>query len=470
MHIEQIYTGCLSQGSYYIRSGKEAAIVDPLRETDPYIERAKKDGVQITYIFETHFHADFVSGHLDLAEMTGATIIYGPGASPSFKIHPAKDGEDFQLGEVTIRALHTPGHTLESTTYLLLDKEGKEVAIFTGDTLFLGDVGRPDLAQGENDYSSSDLAGMLYDSLKEKILPLPDHVLIYPGHGAGSACGKELMDATVDTLGNQKKVNYALKTANKEEFIKAVTEGLDQPPAYFPDNVMMNKKGYTSLDKVFKKSLKPIHPNLLESLIRKTGATILDTRNAEDFSKGFICGSINIGLSGQFAPWVGALLEVVNKPLVLVCDKGKEKESIRRLARVGFDKVLGYLEGGTEGWLKSKRPLDTIDRINPEKFISLLEKVDWVIWDVRKPSEFASGRVKGAINLPLDTINQWSCKRFNGKLAVLYCGGGYRSMIAASILKARGVHHFVDVEGGFSKIAELNPPLEKEEQTASAGA
>ncbi len=468
--IEQIYTACLSQGSYFIRSGEDAAIVDPLRETEPYLELAEKEGVKIKYIFETHFHADFVSGHLDLAEITGATIVYGPGASTSFNIHSATDGEEFPIGDHTIVALHTPGHTLESTSYLLKDKKGKELALFTGDTLFLGDVGRPDLAQDSSEYSMQDLAGMLYDSLQEKILPLPDDVVVYPGHGAGSACGKKMMDKTVDTLGNQKKVNYALKTEGKEEFIRVVTEGLEAPPSYFPDNVQLNKEGYTPLEKVMKKSLNPLNPERFETVVRRTCATILDTRDPGEFSKGFVCGALNIGLCGQFAPWVGALLENVNKPLVLVCEPGKEKESIRRLARVGFDRVLGYLEGGMESWVKSHRPVDTIDRITAADFISRLTTENWVVWDVRRPVEYKSGRVKGAINLPLNIINEWSCKRFNGRMAAIYCAGGYRSMIAASILKARGVHHFVEVEGGYKKLVELNPPLEIDEPSASTGA
>ena len=454
--VEQIYTACLSQGSYYIRSGDEAVIIDPLRETTPYLERAKRDGVKIKYVFETHFHADFVSGHLDLAGKVNAPIVYGPGADPAYDVYIAHDGEEFQVGEITIVALHTPGHTPESTTWLLKDASGTERAIFTGDTLFLGDVGRPDLAQESGGLTKEDLAGMLYDSLQKKILPLPDDILIYPGHGAGSACGKNMMDETVDTLGNQKKVNYALQAKSKEEFIKLVTEGLEEPPAYFPENVRLNREGCNQLDRVLKKNDNPLSVNRFSELARNSCSLIIDTRSPADFCEGFIVGSVNIGLDGQFAPWVGALVTSINRSILLICEPGREQEAILRMARIGYDRVEGYLEGGIDSWKKAGFPLSTIDRITAERFEQIIaDHSDQIqIWDVRRPSEFELSHVKDAINLPLSDINDWSCKNRDGKVGVIYCRSGYRSMIAASILKAKGHHHILEVEGGFNKIKE----------------
>jgi hydroxyacylglutathione hydrolase len=469
--VEQIYTACLSQGSYYIRSGKTAAVVDPLRETDPYIEMAERDGAEIKYIFETHFHADFVSGHLDLARKTGATIVYGPQATPAFEAYIAADGEEFEVGDLKIRTLHTPGHTLESTTWLLFDPAGKERAIFTGDTLFLGDVGRPDLAQGDADMDMKDLAGMLYDSLQNKIMTLPDEVVVYPGHGAGSACGKNMMKETVDTLGNQKKINYALKVRSREEFVEAVTDGLGAPPAYFPENVNLNKIGYSDLEKILEKSLRPLSPAEFVELAGRNCAVILDTRAPEDFCRGFIPSSINIGLNGRFAPWVGAVLENVKKPLLLVCEPGCEEEAIIRLARVGFDRILGFLDGGIERWKKSGRTMDSVVRVSPKDLAESIENGDQLeLWDVRRPSEYHTLRIKGSLNKPLDFINLWSCRRTNGITAVVYCAGGYRSMIAASILKARGIHNFVEVGGGFNEIKKLNLEFEKSEEIGAESA
>lgn len=459
--VEQIYTGCLAQGSYYIRCGNEAAVIDPLREPDPYIERSRRDGVTIKFIFETHFHADFVSGHLELSKLTGAPVVFGPGADPEFDAHIAEDGEEFKIGNITLKALHTPGHTLESTTWLLLDENGKEKAIFTGDTLFLGDVGRPDLAQDSGDLSMEDLAGMLFDSLSKKIIPLPDEVVVFPGHGAGSACGKNMMKETVDTLGNQKKVNYALKAQSREQFIKEVIKGLAPPPAYFPENVSLNRKGYIDLNKLVKRSFRALSPAEFTKVASDQMAVVLDTRTPDDFHKGFIPCSINIGLNGQFAPWVGALLEEVHKPLLIVCDPGKEKETIIRLARVGFDQILGFLKGGIENWKLSGRSVDYIHRVSPEEFKTELESAeDYELWDVRRPDEFEKGRVKGSLNKPLEYIGEWACRRTNGVTAFVYCAGGYRSMIAASILKARGIHNFVEVAGGYSRIKKLDIELE----------
>lgn len=458
--VEQIYTGCLAQGAYYIRSENEVAIIDPMRDTKPYLERANEDGAEIKYIFETHFHADFVSGHLDLSQKTNAPIVFGPKAKPMFDAYIAKDNEEFKIGKVSLVALHTPGHTLESTTYLLKDQNQKPIAIFTGDTLFLGDVGRPDLAQSGMDLTKEDLAGMLYDSITQKILPLPDEVIIYPGHGAGSACGKNMMNETVDSLGNQRQFNYALQTKSKEEFVKVVTDGLPPPPSYFPDNVRLNQMGYSNLEKTLEQGLTPLNSEEFESLRIEHLATVLDTREPETFSRGFIPGSINIGLDGQFAPWVGALLENVRKPLLLICPEGREEEAVTRLARVGFENIFGFLDGGVDTWKKSCRTLDQIERITPEEFANKLNKDPIQIWDVRRPTEFHSSHLKGALCKPLDSINEWSCSRSNGVSAAIHCAGGYRSMIAASILKAKGVHNFVEVSEGYNKIKTLNVDLE----------
>ncbi len=463
--VEQIYTGCLSQGSYYIRSGREAVVIDPLRETAPYLERAERDGVEIKYIFETHFHADFVSGHLNLARKTGAPVIFGPKANPSYKAYIAKDGEFFEFGKIKIKTLHSPGHTLESTCWLLLDENDRERAIFTGDTLFLGDVGRPDLAQADSDLTSEDLAGMLYDSLHEKIMPLPDDVIVYPGHGAGSACGKNMMKETVDTLGNQKKVNYALKAKTKEDFIRAVTDGITAPPAYFPENVYLNKMGCPDLEAVMERSLNPLSPGKFVELASRHCAVILDTRSPDKFCKAFIPCSINIGLQGRFAPWVGAVLENIKKPILLVCDDECEKEAIMRLCRVGFDNIIGYLDGGIESWKKSGRPLDRIERVMPKDLEESLKNGDELeLWDLRTPVEFGNLRIKGSKNRPLGSINDWSCRRTRGKILVLYCAAGYRSMIAASILKARGIHNFVEVDKGFNFLKQLDLEFESDEK------
>jgi glyoxylase-like metal-dependent hydrolase (beta-lactamase superfamily II)/rhodanese-related sulfurtransferase len=445
MTIEQIYTGCLAQGAYYIRSGNEAAIIDPLREVDSYIERVRN-------------HADFVSGHLDLAAKTGATIVFGPTAAPKFKAHIAIDGEELKVGNIVFKVLHTPGHTMESTTYLLKDEDGKEVAIFTGDTLFLGDVGRPDLAQKAAHLTKEQLAGLLFDSLHSKIIPLSDSLMVYPAHGAGSACGKNMSKDTVDTLGHQKQTNYALRASmSREEFINEVTDGLEAPPAYFPENVRMNKEGYESIDKVIKSGTQPLTTEEFELIANETGALILDTRSANDFRMGFIPNSINIGIEGSFAPWVGALIPGVNQPLLIISDKGREEEVVTRLARVGYDNTLGYLNNGFESWVAAGKEIDTIDSIAAEELSNQLTK-DTIIIDVRKQSEFQAEHVEGAINLPLDFINDYLAEIPKQGKVFIHCAGGYRSMIAISILKARGWDNLIDVSGGFKAIAETAIP------------
>ncbi len=458
MRIEQIYTGCLAQGAYYITSNGEAAIIDPLREVQPYIERAQKDDVQIKYIFETHFHADFVSGHIDLSKKTGAAIVYGPTATPEFDALIAYDGQEFKLGDVTIKVLHTPGHTLESATFLLIDEKGKAHCIFSGDTLFLGDVGRPDLAQKAADMTQEQLAGMLYDSLMNKIMPLPDDVIVYPAHGAGSACGKNMMKETVDTLGNQKKVNYALNQPNKEAFVKAVTDGLLPPPAYFPMNVAMNKKGYESIDVIKQRGLKSLSPEELEQMVEITEAIILDTRNPAEFAKEHIPQSINIGIHGDFAPWVGAIIGDVTQNIILVADEGMEDEAVTRLARVGFDHVLGFLQGGIPSWKKALKETDAVNRITTVQFEKEFNAACNVVLDVRKESEYAAEHVDGAYNRPLSYINEWLDGIDPKQHFYMHCAGGYRSMIAASILKARGYHNFSEVEGGFNEIGKTSVP------------
>lgn len=460
MTIEQIYTGCLAQGAYYIQSEGEAAIIDPLREVSPYIKRAAADGVQIKYIFETHFHADFVSGHVTLAEKTGAPIIYGPNANPSFEAHIASDGEEFNLGKVTIRALHTPGHTMESTTYLLLDEEGKETAIFTGDTLFLGDVGRPDLAQKSSELTMQDLAGYSYDSLRNKIMPLPDDVVVYPAHGAGSACGKNMMKETVDTLGNQKKVNYALRAdMTKEEFIKEVTDGLETPPAYFPLNVKLNKEGYESIDKVLADGLKPLSPADFENLANETEALMLDVRRPEEFAEAHIPNSIFIGLDGSFAPWVGELIVDVQQPIILVAPEGREEEAVTRLSRVGFDKTLGYLKGAMKAWIAAGKETDKVNSVPANTLQVAVADKSTPIFDVRRPSEYLSEHAVGATNTPLGEINEHLAEFPKNKKFFVHCAGGYRSMIAASILKSRGFHNLIDVQGGFKAIKQSDLPV-----------
>lgn len=451
MKIEQIYTGCLAQGAYYIVSEGEAAIIDPLREVQPYLDRLAKDNVKLKYIFETHFHADFVSGHVDLSKKTGAPIIYGPTAAPEFEAIVAEDNQIFEIGKIKIKVLHTPGHTMESSTYLLIDENGKNHAIFSGDTLFLGDVGRPDLAQKAANLTQEELAGLLYDSLYNKILPLEDDITVYPAHGAGSACGKNMQKETVDTLGNQKQTNYALKQTSKESFIAAVLDGLTAPPKYFGMNVAMNKKGYTSFDEVLAKGKTALSVDEFETAAEETGALILDTRNAAEFHKGFIPQSINIGLKGDFAPWVGSMIVDVQQPILLVCDDCTEEETITRLSRVGFDNVLGYLKGGFESWKNSGKEIDTIHRISPEEFAEKFNVNSKVI-DVRKEGEYAAEHVNDAYSKPLSYINDWVGNINPDEHFFLHCAGGYRSMIAASILQARGYRNFTEVEGGFNGI------------------
>ena len=455
MNIEQIYTGCLSQGAYYIESQGEAAIIDPLREVKPYLEKAKKNKATIKYIFETHFHADFVSGHVTLAKETGATIVYGPEAKTGFDSLIAKDQQEFEIGEITLTVLHTPGHTMESTTYLLRDASQKDIAIFSGDTLFLGDVGRPDLAQKAADMTQEDLAGILYESLRKKIMPLADDVLVYPAHGAGSACGKNLSKETVGTLGEQKKTNYALRAdMTKEEFIKEVTDSLLPPPQYFPLNVKMNKEGYEDIDTVLKSGTTPLDPEAFEKLADQSGAIILDVRHQDAFAEGHIPQSIFIGIDGGFAPWVGALIGDVEQPILLVAPEGREEETVTRLARVGFDNALGYLNGSFEAWKKAGKATDSVEGIDTTKLKTLSEKENLTVFDVRKPGEYLSEHLPDAKNTPLDFINEHMNEFPTGTPFYMHCAGGYRSMIAASILKSRGIHNLIDVRGGFGAIKE----------------
>jgi hydroxyacylglutathione hydrolase len=458
MKIEQIYTGCLAQGAYYIVSNGEAAIIDPLRETQPYTERLAKDGVKLKYIFETHFHADFVSGHLDLSKKTGAPIIYGPNAKPEFEAITAEDNQVFALGNVKIKVLHTPGHTMESTTFLLIDENGKDNAIFSGDTLFLGDVGRPDLAQKAANLTQEQLAGLLYDSLMNKIMPLADDVTVYPAHGAGSACGKNMMKETVDSLGNQKKMNYALNQPNKEAFIAAVTDGLLPPPAYFGMNVAMNKKGYESFETVLHNGMRALSVEEFEVAAESTGALMLDTRDNGDFFKGFVPQSINIGINGDFAPWVGALIGDVKQSLLLITEEGKEEETVTRLTRVGFDNILGHLKGGFKAWVAAGKDVDTVNRITASEFSSAVDVKNDKIVDIRKESEYSAEHVENAYSKPLAAVNEW-IKDINPKEHFfMHCAGGYRSMIAASILQARGFRNFTEIAGGFKAIAETTVP------------
>jgi glyoxylase-like metal-dependent hydrolase (beta-lactamase superfamily II)/rhodanese-related sulfurtransferase len=458
MKIEQIYTGCLAQGAYYITSEGEAAIIDPLREVKPYLSRLQKDNVKLKYIFETHFHADFVSGHIDLKEKTGAAIVYGPNADCEFDCISAKDGEEFKIGAVIIKVLHTPGHTLESTTFLLKDENGKDHCIFSGDTLFLGDVGRPDLAQKAAHITQEELAGMLYESLMNKIMPLADDVIIYPAHGAGSACGKNMMKETVDTLGNQKCINYALNQPNKETFVKEVTEGLLPPPGYFGFNVAMNKKGYESFDTVLNNGMRALTPDEFEAAAETTEALILDTRNNNEYYKGLIPQSVNVGLDGDFAPWVGALIMDVKQPLLLITEPGKEEEAVTRLSRVGFDNILGHLKGGFVAWLAAGKEADVVDRITAERFANEVEIEKDKIIDVRKETEYNAEHIKDAYNRPLAYINEWIKDINPEEHFYLHCAGGYRSMIAASILQARGYRNFTEVQGGFNEISKTAVP------------
>ena len=453
MKIEQIYTGCLAQGAYYIESNGEVAIIDPLREVAPYIKRAANDKAKIKYIFETHFHADFVSGHVTLAKETGAPIIYGPNANPTFDAIIAKDGQEFKLGDITIKVLHTPGHTMESSTFLLKDKNGKDYAIFSGDTLFLGDVGRPDLAQKAAHMTQDQLAGLLFDSLRNKIMPLADDVIVYPAHGAGSACGKNMMKETVDTLGNQKKMNYALRAdMTREEFVKEVTEGLLPPPKYFPLNVKMNKEGYEDFDEVLERGATALSPDAFETAANETGAIVLDVRHQNDFVKGHIPRSIFIGLNGDFAPWVGALIADVEQPLLLVTPEGKEEEAITRLSRVGFDGTIGFLKGGFEAWKKAAKDYDTITSLSAEEVTEALKTKKIPVFDVRKETEYLSEHVIDAENTPLSSLNDYLAEFPDKEEFIVHCAGGYRSVIAASILKSRGIHNLIDVAGGFAAL------------------
>lgn len=457
MKIEQIYTGCLAQGAYYIESNGEVAIIDPLREVQPYLDRAKRADAKITHIFETHFHADFVSGHVTLSKKTGAPIIYGPNANPTFEATIAQDGQEFKIGDVTIKALHTPGHTMESTTYLLKDKSGKDHSLFTGDTLFLGDVGRPDLAQKASTITQEELAGILYDSLRSKIMPLADDITVYPAHGAGSACGKNMMKETVDTLGNQKKMNYALREdMTREEFIAEVTDGLLPPPAYFPLNVKMNKEGYEDIDTIIERGAISLSPDDFERAANDTGAIMLDVRHQQEFAKGHIPGSIFIGIDGSFAPWVGDLIQDVNQPILLITNTDRVTETITRLSRVGFDNTIGYLKGGFETWKKASKEYDTVTSIPASEFKTIKEKMDEKvpIFDVRKPGEFESEYVLNASHTSLSSINDHLAEYPSEETFYLYCAGGYRSIIAASILKKRGIHNLVDVQGGYKAIKE----------------
>jgi glyoxylase-like metal-dependent hydrolase (beta-lactamase superfamily II)/rhodanese-related sulfurtransferase len=456
MKIEQIYTGCLAQGAYYIQSGNEAVIIDPLREVQPYLEKAEKNGAKIKYVLETHFHADFVSGHIDLAKKTGATIVYGPLANPTFETHIAHDGEVLTVGSLKLKVLHTPGHTMESTCYLLLDENDKELALFSGDTLFIGDVGRPDLAQKAAHLTQEELAGTLFDSLRNKIMTLPDDVIVYPAHGAGSACGKNMSKETSDTLGNQKKFNYALRAnMTRDEFIAEVTDGLLPPPAYFPENVRLNKQGYASIDSVLAKGTQALSPAAFEAAANETGALILDTRDAQVFAKGFIPNSINIGLGGSFAPWVGALIPDINQPILIVDEAGREQEVVTRLARVGYDNALGFLQGGIAAWQQAGHDLDTIESISAEAAAArLAADPAAILLDVRKKSENYSEHVLGAQNLPLDLVNEEMTALNPDKTYYIHCAGGYRSMVFASILKARGFDKLIDVQGGFKAIKD----------------
>ena len=456
MKVEQIYTGCLAQGAYYIESDGEAVVIDPLREVLPYIQKAERNNAKIKYVFETHFHADFVSGHIDLSEKTGAPIIYGPNAAPAFDAIIAEDGQEFTVGKATIKVIHTPGHTMESTCYLLKDEAGKEIGLFSGDTLFIGDVGRPDLAQKVKAELTQDmLAGYLFDSLRNKIMPLPDDIIVYPAHGAGSACGKNMSKETTDTLGNQKKANYALRPdMTKEDFIKEVTTGLVAPPSYFPLNVMMNIQGYDSIDKVLQRGQHALNPDAFETAANETGAIILDTRDAQVFAQGFVPNSINIGINGQFAPWVGALIPDIKQEILLVTDDGREEEVITRLARVGYDFTIGFLKGGFNAWKEAGKETDQIRSVSPDELADKLNTESVNILDVRKNSEYLSEHIVDAENAPLDFINDSMAKIDKNKTYYVHCAGGYRSMIFVSILRARGYDNLIDVKTGFKAIKE----------------
>jgi hydroxyacylglutathione hydrolase len=457
MKIEQIYTGCLAQGAYYIESNGEAIVIDPLREIQPYVEKAERNNARIKYVFETHFHADFVSGHVDLAKATGAKIVYGPTAKPDFDAYIATDGEELKLGNISFKILHTPGHTMESTCYLLKDENGKEVAIFTGDTLFIGDVGRPDLAQKVvADLTQDKLAGYLYESLRNKIMPLADDIIVYPAHGAGSACGKNMSKETSDTLGHQKATNYALRAdMTKEEFKKEVLTGLTAPPQYFPLNVLMNIHGYDSISDVIKRGTQALSVDAFEAAANETNALILDTRDPQTFAKGFIPNSINIGVDGSFAPWVGTMIPDIKQEILLVTEPGREEEVVTRLARVGYDHAIGYIKGGFEEWKKAGKEVDSINSISVDELAEIVEKSPNInILDVRKKSEYDSEHMINAENACLDYINDSMLKVDKNKTYYVHCAGGYRSMIFASTLKARGYDKLIDVKGGFKAIKE----------------
>jgi len=455
MRVEQIYTGCLAQGAYYIESNGEVAIIDPLREVSPYLERVEKDNAKVKYIFETHFHADFVSGHVTLAEKSGATIVFGPNAETSYDAYIAKDTEEFKLGDITIIALHTPGHTMESTSYLLRDKEGKDYALFSGDTLFLGDVGRPDLAQKAGVLTEADLAGFLYDSLRTKIMTLADDVIVYPAHGAGSACGKNLSKETVGSIGDQKKTNYALRAdMTKEEFIKEVTDGLLPPPAYFPLNVKLNKEGYKHIDEIIKIGAAPMSIADFEKVANETGALILDVRHQSEFIKGFIPRSIFIGIDGGFAPWVGALIKDIEQPILLVVTEGREEEVVIRLSRVGFDNTLGYLKGGFSAWKDAGKEVDTLRSVSAETLENEITNNNVPVFDVRKPGEYENEHIVDVPSTPLDYINSHIEEFPSDTDFYVHCAGGYRSIIASSILKSRGIHNVIDVAGGYGAIRD----------------
>ena len=456
MKVEQIYTGCLAQGAYYIENNGEAAIIDPLREVQPYIEKAKRNNAKIKYVFETHFHADFVSGHLDLSAKTGAPIVYGPNAKCGFDCISATDGQEFPLGDAKIRVIHTPGHTMESTCFLLIDPDGKATSLFSGDTLFIGDVGRPDLAQKlSSDLTEDMLAGFLYDSLHNKIMPLADDIIVYPAHGAGSACGKNMSKETTDTLGSQKKINYALNPAlSREEFIKEVLTGLVAPPAYFPLNVLMNIQGYDSIDKVLARGQHALSPAAFEAAANETSALILDTRNAQTFTAGFVPNSINIAIDGSFAPWVGAMIPDIKQEILLVTEEGREEEVITRLARVGYDFTIGYLKGGIAAWAKAGKDVDKIESITVEETLNRAQSGEGEIIDVRKNSEYLSEHIVDVENAPLDFINESMLKINKDKTYFVHCASGYRSMIFISTLRARGYENLIDVQGGFKAIKE----------------
>jgi glyoxylase-like metal-dependent hydrolase (beta-lactamase superfamily II)/rhodanese-related sulfurtransferase len=456
MKIEQIYTGCLAQGTYYIESDGEAVVIDPLREVEPYMQKAETNRSKIKYVFETHFHADFVSGHLDLSNRTGAKIVYGPTAEPSFNAHIAKDGEEFKVGRVTFKLLHTPGHTLESSCFLLKNENGKEIALFSGDTLFIGDVGRPDLAQKAANMTKEELAGMLFESLRNKITKLSDDIIVYPAHGAGSACGKNMSKETSDTLGHQKQFNYALRAnMTKEEFVKEVTEGLAAPPSYFPLNVLLNKQGYESIEQVLKRGKQALVPGAFEAAANETHALILDTRDPQVFAAGFIPNSINIGIDGNFAPWVGTLIPDIKQEILIVADDSREEEVITRLARVGYDQTIGYLKGGFSAWKNAGKQVEKIETIDASEFALRLQEQHVKVLDARKPSEYIAERVVNAINIPLDYINDQFASLQQDQTYYVYCAGGYRSMIFASILKSRGFDKVINIIGGFKLIKQV---------------